>query len=86
MGQCVKEMGVGGRWHGGVNDGEGDCTVVVDKDFKTNREARVSFSQARGSQVGPVDSDWIAFGMGSRTVPGGVEPPDGTGKGRTALR
>ena len=40
-----------------MDDGEGDCTVVVDKYLEANREARVSFAEEAGGQVGPADPD-----------------------------
>ena len=57
MGQCVKKRCVGGGWDEGVNDSEGDCTVVVDTNLAADREARVRFSQEGGGQVGPADTD-----------------------------
>ena len=85
MGKSIKEGGVGSGGDGGVNNGEGNCTIVVDKDFEADREARVSFPQNGGSQVGPADTDKIAFGMGGRRVPEGVESPCGTSERRRTL-
>ena len=85
MGKSVKEGGVGSSRYGGVDNSEGDRTIVVNKDFETDREARISFPQDGGGQVGPADADKIAFLMGSRYVPGGVESPSGTGEGRRTL-
>ena len=70
----------------GVDNSEGDRTIVVDKDFEADREARVSFPQDGGGQVGPPDADEITFWMGGRHVPGGVESPCGTAEGRRTLR
>ena len=86
LGKSIEEGGVGSSGDGGVNNGEGDRTIVIDKNFKTDREARISFSQDGGGQVGPADADKITFGMGGRYVPRGVESPCGTRDGRRTLR
>ena len=66
VGESIKEGGVGSRRDRGVDNSEGDRTIVVNKDFEADREARVSFPQDGGGQVGPADADKIAFWMGSR--------------------
>ena len=83
--KSIKEGGVESSGDGGINNGEGDRTIVIDKDFEADREARVSFPQNGGSQVRPADEDGIAFGVGARDVPGGIESPSGTGEGRRTL-
>ena len=85
MGRSIQKGGVRGSRGGGVDNREGDRTIVVDKDFEADREARISFPKNGGGQVGPVDADEIAFGMGGRYVSGGVESPCGTGEGRKTL-
>ena len=85
VGKLIKEGGVGGSRDGGVNKCEGDRPIVVNKIFEADREARVSFPQDGGSQVGPTDADRIMFRVGGRHVPGGVESHCGTSEGRRAL-
>ena len=85
MGKGLEEGGVGSSRDGGVDNGEGDRTIVIDKDFEADREARVSFPQDGGGQVRPADKDEIAFGVGGRQVPGVIESPGGTGEGRRPL-
>ena len=85
VGKGLKEGRVGSSRDRGVDNGEGDRTIVVDKDFEADREARVGFPQNRGGQVGPADADKIAFGVGVRQVPGGIESPGGTSEGRRPL-
>ena len=85
MGKSIEKGGVGGSREGGVNNSEGDRAIVVDKDFKADREAGVSFPQDRGGQIRPADADKVAFGMGGRYVPGGVESPCGTSERRKTL-
>ena len=85
MGKSIKKGGVGSSRDGGVDNSEGDRAIVVDEDFETDREARISFPQDGGGQVGPADADEVTFGMGGRHVPGGVESPCGTGEGRRTL-
>ena len=43
MGKSIKEGGVGSSRDGGVDNSEGDRTIVIDKDFEADREARISF-------------------------------------------
>ena len=43
VGESIKKEGVGSSRDGGVDNGEGDCTIVVDKDFEADREAGISF-------------------------------------------
>ena len=85
MGKSIKEGGVGSGRDGGVNNSEGDRTIVFDKDFETDREAGISFPQDGGGQVGPADDDKIAFVMGGKYVHRGEESPCGTGEGRRTL-
>ena len=85
VGKSIKEGGVGRSRDGGVNNSEGDRAIVIDKDFEANMEARISFPQDGGGQVRPADADEIAFGMGGRKVPRGVESPCGTGERRRTL-
>ena len=84
-GKSIKKGRVGGSRNGGVDNSEGNCTIVVDEDFQADREARVSFPQDGGGQVGPADADMITFGMGGRHVPGGIESPCDTGERRRTL-
>ena len=42
VGKSIEEGGVGSSRDGGVNNSEGDCTIVVDKEFETDREAGIS--------------------------------------------
>ena len=85
MGKSIEEGDVGGSRDGGVDNSGGDRTIVVNENFKADREARISFPQDGGGQVRAADADEIAFGMGGRYVPGGVESPCGTGEGRRTL-
>ena len=85
MGKSIKKGGVGSSRDGGVDYSEGDCTIVVDKDFEADREARVGFPQNGGGQVRPADTDKIAFGMEGRHVLEGIESPGSTGEGRRPL-
>ena len=85
VGESIRKRGVGSSWDGGVNNREVDRTIVVDKDFEADREARISFPQDGGGQVGLADAEKIAFGMAGRYVPGGVESPCGTGERRRTL-
>ena len=85
VGESIKKGGVGSSRDRGIDNCEGDRTIVVDKDFEADREARIGFTQDGGGQVGPADADKIAFGMGGRYVPGGVESPCGTGERRRTL-
>ena len=80
VGESIKNGGVESSGDGGVDNSEGDRTIVVDKDFEADREAGITFPQDGGSQIGPADADKIAFGMGGRYVPGGRESPGGTGE------
>ena len=43
MGESIKTGGVGSGGDRGVDNGEGDRIVVIDKNFKADREARISF-------------------------------------------
>ena len=85
MGKGLEEGPVGSGSDGGVDNGEGDRTMVVDKDFEADREARVGFSQKGGGQVGPPDTDKFAFGVGGRQAPWGIESPGGSGERRRPL-
>ena len=85
MGESIKQGGVGSSSDGGVNNSEGDHTIVIDEDLEADREARISFPQDGGDHVGPADVDKIAFGVEGRCVPGGVESTCGTGEGRRTL-
>ena len=85
MGKGIKKGGIGSSRDGGVDNCEGDTTIVVDKDFEADRETRIGFPQDGGGQVGPADANKIAFGMGGRYLPGGVESPCGTGEGGRTL-
>ena len=85
MGESIKRGGVGSSRDGGVDNSDGDRTIVIDKNFEADREAGISFSQDGGGQVGPADADKIMFGIGGRYVPGGVESPCGTGERRGTL-
>ena len=85
MGKSLREGGVRSSKDGGVDNGAGDRTIVVDKDFEADREARVGFPQNGGGQVRLEDTDKIAFGVGGRQVPRGIESPGGTGEGRRPL-
>ena len=87
VGKSIKKVGVGSSRDGGVDDSERDCAIVVDKDFEAYREARISFPQDGGGQVGLADADEIRFGtrIGGRYVPGGIESLCGTGEARRAL-
>ena len=85
VGKSIKEGEVGSCRDGGVNNSEGDRTIVVDTDFETDREAGISFPQDGGGQVGPTDADKIALVTGGRYVHGGEESPCGTGEGRRTL-
>ena len=82
MGESIEEGGVGGSGDGGVDNSEGYRTIVIDKNFEADGEARIGFFQDGGGQVGPTDVDKIAFEMGGRYVPGGIESPCGTGEVR----
>ena len=66
VGESIEEGGVGGSRDGGVDNSEGDRTMVIGKDFKTDWEAGMSFPQDGDGQVGPSDADKITFGMGGR--------------------
>ena len=57
MGESIKKGGVGSSRDGGVDNSEGDRTTVVDKDFEADREAKISFPQDGGGQIGPADAD-----------------------------
>ena len=83
--KSIKVGVVGSSRDGSVDNGEGDLTIVVDKDFEADREAGVSFSQKGGSQVGRAEADNIALVVGGRHVPGGIESPSGIGEGRRTL-
>ena len=85
VGKSIKEGGVGSSRAGGVDNCEGDRTIVIDKDFEADREARISFPEDIDGQVGHADADKVAFGMGGRYVPGGVESPCGTGDRRSPI-
>ena len=85
MGKSIKEWRVGGSRDGGVDNSEGDRTIVVDEDLEADREAGISFPQNGGGQGGPEDADEITFGMGGRHVPGGVESHCSTREGRRTL-
>ena len=85
MGESIKEGGVGGSRDCGVDNSEGDRTIVIDKNFEADGEAGISFPQDGGGQVRPSDADKIAFRVGGRYVPGGVESPYGTGEGSRTL-
>ena len=39
VGECIKKGGVGGSRDGGVDNSEGDRTIVIDQDFGAVREA-----------------------------------------------
>ena len=82
----IKQGGVGSSRNGDVNNGEGDRTIVVNKDFEADREARVSFTHNGDRQGVPTDADKITFGLGGKHVSEGVESPCSSGKGRRALR
>ena len=43
VGKSIKNGGVGSSTDGGVDNSEGDRTIVVDKDFEADREAGISF-------------------------------------------
>ena len=43
MGKSIKKGGVGSSREGGVNNSEGDRTIVVDKDLEADMEARIGF-------------------------------------------
>ena len=43
VGKSIEKGGVGSSRDGGVDNSEGDRTIIVDKDFKADREARISF-------------------------------------------
>ena len=43
VGKSIKKGGVGSSRDGGVDNSEGDRTIVVDKDFKADGEAGISF-------------------------------------------
>ena len=43
VGKSIKKGGVGGSRDGGVDNSEGDHTIVVDKNFEADREAGISF-------------------------------------------
>ena len=85
MGKSKQKRVVGGGRNGVVDNGEGDYTIVVDKDFKANAEAGVSIPKNGGGLVGAMDTDKIALRVGRRNIPGGVESASGTGEGRRAL-
>ena len=85
VGKGLGEGLVGGGGDGGVDNGEGDSTIVIDKAFEANSEAGVGFPQDGGGQVGPADTDKIAFRVGGRQIPGGIESPGGTGEWRRPL-
>ena len=85
VGESIKKGRVGSSRDGGVDNSEGDSTIIIDKDFEADREAGISFPQEGGGQIGPADVDKIAFGMGGRYVPAGVESPCGTGERRRTL-
>ena len=85
VGKSINEGGVGSSRDGGVNDGEGDRTIVVNKDFEAEGEIRVSFPQNGGGQVGQVDADKITFRVDGRHVPGGVESSCSTHEGSGTL-
>ena len=38
VGYCVEKGGVRSSRNGGVDDGEGDCTVLINKNFEGNRK------------------------------------------------
>ena len=85
MTKSIKEGGVGSRRDGGVNNCEGDRTLVVNKHFEADKEARVSCPPNGGGQVGPTDADKMAFGVGGRHVPEGVESPCNTSERRRTI-
>ena len=43
MGKSMEKEGVGSSRDGGVDNSEGDRTIVVDKDFEADREAGIGF-------------------------------------------
>ena len=42
VGSCVKKGCIGGSWDGGVNNGEGACTIIVNKNLEADRQGGVS--------------------------------------------
>lgn len=85
VGESIKERGIGSSRNRGVDNGEGNCTVVVGRDFEANREARISVPKNKGGQVEPADTDQIAIRVASRNCPEGIESPSCTGDGGRAL-
>ena len=43
VGKGIEKGGVGSSRDGGVDSSEGDCTIVVDKDFEADMEAGIGF-------------------------------------------
>ena len=41
--KSIKKRGIGSNRKGGVDNGEGNCTVIIGKDFEADGEARISF-------------------------------------------
>ena len=85
VGESVEKRRVGSSRNRNVDNCKGHSTIVVNKVFNANREAGVSFHEHRGGQVGPANADKIAFSVGSRGIPAGVESPSGTGEEWRAL-
>ena len=45
VGKSIEKAGPGGSGNGGVDNSEGNRTIVIDEDFEAEREARVGFPQ-----------------------------------------
>ena len=85
-GKGLKKGGVGSGGDGGVDNGEGDSVLAIDKGLERNRELRVGLLEDGGSDVREADMDEGFVRVGGMRTAGGVEPSGSAGEGRRALR
>ena len=52
VGESIKEEEVGGSRDGGVDNSEGDRTIVVDKYIKADREAKLASLKTEAARSG----------------------------------
>ena len=52
VGKSIKEGRVGGSRDGGIDNGEGDRTIVVDKNFEADSEAELTSLKTEAARSG----------------------------------
>ena len=85
-GNGLKKGGVGRGGDGGVDNGEDDGALVVDKGLERNRELGVGLFEDGGSDVREADTDQGFVRVRGMRSAGGVKPSGSAGKRRRALR